>query len=62
MSRNDVFVQRDVRAVTLRHTSVGVFLRIDTVISLIVDVIQTNQCLVLAEIKGCQVRDWIVGK
>jgi len=24
--------------------------------------IQANQCQVLAEIKGCQVRDWIVGK
>ena len=24
--------------------------------------IQATQCLVLAEINGCQVRDWIVGK
>ena len=29
---------------------------------LISDAIQANQCLVLAEIKGCQVRDWLVGK
>ena len=40
----------------------GVSLRIDTGVVLIGDDIQTNQCLVLAEIKGCQVRDWIVGK
>ena len=29
---------------------------------LIGDAIQANQCLVLAELKGCQVRDWIVRK
>ena len=40
----------------------GVSLRRDTGVVLIGDDIQTNQCLVLAEIKGCQVRDWIVGK
>ena len=33
-----------------------------TEIILIVDAILANQCLVLAEIKGCQIRDWIVGK
>ena len=37
-------------------------LRIDTVISLIADAIQTNEYLILAEIKGCKIRDWIVGK
>ena len=42
--------------------SVGVFLRIDTGVILIGDAIQANQCLVLVEIKRCQVRDWIVGK
>ena len=26
------------------------------------DAIQANQCLGLAEIKGCQVQDWIVEK
>ena len=25
-------------------------------------VVPTNQCLVLAEINRCQIRDWIVGK
>ena len=37
-------------------------LRIDTGDILISDVTQANQCLVLAEMKGCQVTDWIVGK
>ena len=37
------------------------FLYIDTGVTVIGDVKQANQCLVLAEIKGCQVRDWIVG-
>ena len=36
------------------------FLCIDTGAILIGDAIQANQCLVFAEIKGCQVRDWIV--
>ena len=26
------------------------------------DAIQANKCLTLAKIKGCRVRDWIVGK
>ena len=39
-----------------------VFLCIDTDIILIGDTIQANFCLVLAQIKECQVRDWIVGK
>jgi len=44
--------------------SVGVFLHIDTSLTLTGDVIQQTSvcCLVLAEIKGCQVRDLIVGK
>ena len=29
---------------------------------LIGDAFQVNQCLVLTEIKGCHVSDWIVGK
>ena len=33
------------------------FLRIDTCVILIGDAIQANQCLVGAEIKGCQVRE-----
>ena len=40
----------------------SVFLHIDIGIILIGDAIQANQFLVLAEIKGCQVRDWIIGK
>ena len=39
--------------------SVSVFLLIGTDIILIGDAIQANKCLVLAEIKGCQVKDWI---
>ena len=31
--------------------------RIDVSVILIGDVIQANQCLILAEIKGCQVRE-----
>ena len=38
------------------------FLRIGTGIILIGDAIQAYPCVVLADIKGCQVRDWIVGK
>ena len=38
------------------------FLCIDTGDILIGDVIQVNQCLVLAEIQRYHVRDWIVGK
>ena len=41
--------------------SVGVFLHIDTFVILIGDAIQVSQCLVLSEIKGCQVRYWIMG-
>ena len=38
------------------------FLRILTGVILISDAIQANKCLVLAEIKECQVKYWIVGK
>jgi len=56
-------VQRDIRAVKLRQMSVRVVLCIDTGVNvnLISDVIQAHQYMVLAEIKGCQVRVWIVG-
>ena len=40
--------------------SIGAFLRINTGDILIGDAIQANQCLVLEEIKGCQVRGWIM--
>ena len=39
MSRNDVFVHRGIRAVKLRQLSVGAFLRINTVVILLGDVI-----------------------
>ena len=42
--------------------SVTVYLHVDTGVILIGDVIQENQCLALAGIKGCQVTDGIVGK
>ena len=35
--------------------SLGVYLHIDSGVILIGDVIQANQCLALAKIKGCQV-------
>ena len=41
---------------------VGVFLRIDTGVILIGGAILANQCLVLAEIKSSQLREWIVAK
>ena len=40
MIRNDVFVQRGIRAVKLRQLSVGAFLRINTVVILLGDVIR----------------------
>ena len=40
-----------------------VFLCIDTGVILIDDAIQANQCVDKQKLnKGCQVRDWIVGK
>ena len=56
MSRNAVFVQRGIRAVKLSYMSVCVFLRIDTGVISIGDMIQANNCLIFAEIKGRQVR------
>ena len=56
MSRNVVFVSSDIRAIKLQHMSGGVFLRIDTDVILISDVMPIH-CLNLAEIKGCQGKD-----
>ena len=55
MIRNDVFVQRGIRAVKLRQLSVGVFLRINTVIILLGDVIRGNSWVVHAKMEGCKV-------
>ena len=61
MSITYVFVQRGIRAVTLRQMSISVSLHADTSVIVFGEAIQANQCLVLAAIKGCQDRDWIVG-
>ena len=53
--RNDVFVQRGIRAVKLRQLSVGAFLRINTVVILLADVIRGNPWVVQAEMDGCKV-------
>ena len=42
--------------------SVGDFLRIDTDVILIDGAIEVNQSMILAELIGCRVRDWIVEK
>ena len=55
MIRNDVFVQRGIRAVKLRQLSVGAFLRINTVVTLLGDVIRGNPWVVQAEVEGCKV-------
>ena len=55
MSRNDVFVQRGIRAVKLRQLSVGAFLRINTVVILLGDVIRDNPRVVQAEMEGYKV-------
>ena len=55
MIRNDVFVQRGIRAVKLRQLSVGAFLRINTVVILLGDVITGNPWVVQAEMDGCKV-------
>ena len=55
MIRNDVFVQRGIRAVKLRQLSVGAFLRINTVVILLGDVISGNPWVVQAEMEGCKV-------
>ena len=55
MIRNDVFVQRGIRTVKLRQLSVGAFLRINTVVILLGDVIRGNPWVVQAEMDGCKV-------
>ena len=55
MIRNDVFVQRGIRAVKLRQLSVGAFLRINTVVILLGDVIRGNPWVVKAEMEGDKV-------
>ena len=53
--RNDVFVQCSIRTVKFRQLSVGAFLRINTVVILLGDVIRGNPWMVQAEIEGCKV-------
>ena len=55
MIRNDVFVQRGIRAVKLWQLSVGAFLRINTVVILLGDVIRGNPWVVQAEMEGCKI-------
>ena len=55
MIRNDVFVQRGIRAVKLRQLSVGAFLRINTVVILLGDVIRGIPWVVQAEMERCKV-------
>ena len=52
MIRNNVFVQRGIRAVKLRQLSVSAFLRINTVVILLGDVITGNPWVVQAEMGG----------
>ena len=53
MTRNDVFVQRGIRAVKLWQMAVSVCLHIDTCVIYIGDVKTIGHCLILAGIKGC---------
>ena len=55
MIRNEVFVQCGIRAVKLRQLSVSAFLRINTVVILLVDVIRGNPWVVQVEMEGCKV-------
>ena len=55
MVRTDVFVQRGIRAVKLRQLSVGAFLRINTVVTLLGDVISGNPWVFQAELEECKV-------
>ena len=48
-------MQRGIRAVKLQQLTVCVLLCIDTGVILIGDVNMTSDCLILAEMKGCQV-------
>ena len=52
---NDVFVQRGIGAVKLCQLSFGAFLRINTVVNLLGDVIRGNPWVVQAEMEGCKV-------
>ena len=53
--RNYLFVQRGIRTVKLRQLSVGVFLRINTVVILLGDVIRGNPWVVQTEMEGYKV-------
>ena len=55
MSRNDVSVQRGIRAIKFWQLSVSAFLRINTVVILLGDVIRGNPWVVQAEMEGCKV-------
>ena len=48
-------MQRDIRAVKLRQLSFGAFLRINTFVILLGDVIRGNPWVVQAEMEGCKV-------
>ena len=47
---NDVFVQRDIRAVKLRQLLFGAFLRINTFVILLGDVIRGNPWVVKVKV------------
>ena len=47
--------QCGIRAVKLWQLSIGAFLRINTVVILLGDVIKGNPCVVQAEMEGCKV-------
>ena len=55
MIRNDVFVQRGISALKLRQLSADAFLRINTVVILLGDVIRGNPRVVQAEMEECKV-------
>ena len=48
-------MQRGIRAVKLQQLSVGTFLRINTVVILLGDIIRDNPWVVQAEMEGCKV-------
>jgi hypothetical protein len=63
VNRSDVFVQQVRFHSCQTVTGVGgCFLRTDTGVNLIGDVVTTTHSLVLAEIKGCQNRHLFLGK
>ena len=61
MSTIFVFVRRGIRAVKLCQLSVGSFLRINTVVILLGDVIRGNPWAVQAEVEGCKIGKMLVG-